>query len=389
MFTGTEQENLEAVLAAFEEETGATVDYTSTGDDVGATLGPRIAAGDAPDVAFLPQPGLMRDFVADGSLQPVQDVAGDLVDENYDPIWRELGSVDGTLYGVWFKAANKSTFWYNVGVFDDAGVEAPQDWAGLQDVAQTISDSGVAPISIGGADGWTLTDWFENVYIRTAGPEMYDMLAAHELPWTDESVTTALTTLAEVFGSAELLAGGTEGALQTDFETSVAKVFAEPPDGAMVYEGDFVASVISDDIGAELGTDADFFDFPSIGGSEPTVVGGGDVAVLLSDSEAGRELIRFLATPEAAEIWAERGGFLSPNQQVDLEVYPDDITRSLAESLVEAETFRFDLSDLQPAAFGGTIGQGMWKLLQDFLADPSAVDAIAQQLETQAAAAFG
>jgi len=50
--------------------------------------------------------------------------------------------------------------------------------------------------SIGGADGWTLTDWFENVYLRTAGPEKYDQLTAHEIPWTDQSVVEEMLTKA-------------------------------------------------------------------------------------------------------------------------------------------------------------------------------------------------
>ena len=46
---------------------------------------------------------------------------------------------------------------------------------------------------------WVLSDWFENIYVRTAGPEMYDQLATHEIPWTDKSVTEALTTMADYF----------------------------------------------------------------------------------------------------------------------------------------------------------------------------------------------
>ena len=83
------------------------------------------------------------------------------------------------------------------------------------------------------------------------------------------------------------------------------------------------------------------------------------------------------------------GGFASLNTNVDPSVYPDEIQQTTAGALGEAEVFRFDLSDLQPAAFGGTVGQGMFKLFQDFLQNPDDVDGIAQQLEDAAAAAFG
>lgn len=389
VWTGTEQENFQQVLDAFAERTGADVTYTSTGDDIAAVLGTRIEGGDPPDVAILPQPGLMADLAEQGALQPIEDVAGDEVDANYAPVWRELGSIDGTLYGVWFKAANKSTVWYNVGVFADAGVSPPATWDEFLEVARTIADFGVPPVSIGGADGWTLTDWFENVYIRSAGADAYDQLTRHEIPWTDDSVKDALGVMAELMGDESLIAGGTRGALQTDFPTSVTQVFTDPPKAAIVYEGDFVAGVITGETDAQLGTDADFFDFPAIDGSSPAVVGGGDVAVLLTDSDAGKALIEFLATPEAGEIWAGLGGFTSPNQGVDLSVYPDEITRKSAEALTTAEVFRFDLSDLQPAEFGATVGQGLFKLFQDFLANPDDIDGVTKAMEAAAAQAFG
>jgi ABC-type glycerol-3-phosphate transport system substrate-binding protein len=113
------------------------------------------------------------------------------------------------------------------------------------------------------------------------------------------------------------------------------------------------------------------------------------MVVMFKDNPAARSFVQYLATPEAAEIWVKRGGFSSPNQNVDENAYPDAILRSTATALAEAETFRFDLSDLQPSAFGGTVGQGLFKLFQDFLANPDDVDGIAQKMEDEAAKAFG
>jgi ABC-type glycerol-3-phosphate transport system substrate-binding protein len=388
IWSGDEQAAFKKVLDAFTEETGIKTRFTSTGDDIATVLGSRLEGGKPPDVAILPQPGLMKDLVGEKALQPIEDLVGTVVDENFAPVWRELGTVDGQLYGVWFKAANKSTIWYRPAAFEDAGIKPPKDFDELVKAASTLSDAGTVPFSIGGGDGWTLTDWFENVYLRTAGPEMYDKLAAHEIPWTDASVKEALTTLGQIFGKPEYLVGGVEGALSADMPKSVTQVFSEPSKAAMVFEGDFVAGTIKDETEAKLGEDADFFPFPAIGDSGKAIVGGGDVAVLLKDSEPGQALIKFLATPEAGAAWAEQGGFTSPNKALDAEVYPDDITRRSAQELVSVETFRFDLSDLQPAAFGGTSGQGMWKLLQDFIRTPTDIDGITGKLEEAAAAAF-
>lgn len=388
VWTGEEQGNFEAVLDAFSEETGITTSYKSTGDDVGAYLGTQIEGGSPPDVAMLPQPGLLRDLAGEGSLIPANEDVAAALGENFAPVWTDLGSADGSLYGVYFKAANKSTWWYNTAAFEQAGVEPPATWEDMLSAAQTVNASGVPFVSMGGADGWTLTDWFENIYIQTAGPEKYDQLANHEIPWTDQSVIDALDTWAELVGDEANLAGGTQGALQTDFPTSVSQVYTDPPKAATVYEGDFVAGVIAGETKAKVGADADFFPFPAIGEGGGAVIGGGDVAVALTDNEAAQELLAFLATPEAAEVWAAKGGFTSPNQALDTSVYPDDITRRSAESVASAEVFRFDLSDLQPAAFGGTVGKGLFLRFQDFLLSPDDAQAVAEALEKDAAKAF-
>jgi hypothetical protein len=389
-WTGAEQDRFEMVLDRFAEQTGATVRFRSAGDDVAAYVGPRIEGGDPPDLAILPQPGVLKSFAEQGDLVEIEDVAGDEIDANFGETAREVGSADGTLYGVWFKTAQKSTVWYNVNVFQEAGVEPPTTWDELLQVGQTVSDYGVAPYSIGADVGWPLTDLFENIYLRTAGPEMYDQLAAHDIPWTDPSVTDALTVMADVIGDDQMLAGGRDGATQTDFNGSVTQVFTDPPNGAIIFEGDFVGGVISGETDAQVGTDADFFDFPSIDGSEPVVLGGGDLAVLLDDTEGGRALIEYLATPEAAEVWAAEGGFISPNTAVDPSVYPDEQSQRAAEALVEAgDSVRYDMSDLQPTEFGATSGQGMWGILIDFLRDPGDVEGTAQALEDAASQAYG
>jgi alpha-glucoside transport system substrate-binding protein len=389
-WTSAEKDNFEQVLANFEDQTGADVRFLSAGDDIAAFLGPKIEGGQPPDVAILPQPGVLNSFVEQGDLLPIEDFAGDVVDENYAPGARDVGSVDGTLYAVWFRAAQKSTVWYNANVFNDAGVQPPSDWDGLLQDAQTISDFGVTPYSLGAGDGWTLSDLFENIYIRTAGPDMYDQLATHEIPWTDQSVKDALGVMADIVGDDSAIVGGVSGALQTDFNGSVTQVFADPPDGALIFEGNFVGGVITGETQAKVGTDADFFDFPSIDGSPPAVVGGGDLAVLLKDSEGGQALIRYLATPEAAEIWAGLGGYISPNKNVPVTAYTDPVDKRAAEALINAgDSVKYDLSDLQPTEFGATTGQGIWGILQDFMQNPTDVDGTAQQLEDAANAAYG
>jgi alpha-glucoside transport system substrate-binding protein len=388
IWVGTEQKSIQAVLDGFEEQCpDVTTTYNAAGDNIVTVLATAVQGGNPPDLATIAQPGTIREYADRGEIKPI-DFARDTVEANYSQSNVDLGTIDGKLYSFLFKGANKSTVWYNVPVFEDAGVEPPEDWDAFLDDAATIKASGVPAYSIGGADGWTLTDLFENIYIRTAGPEKYDQLATHEIPWTDQSVKDALAEMAKIFGDTDNIAGGTQGALQIDFPTSVTQVFADPPKAAMILEADFVEGEIVNSTEAKPESGFNVFAFPSINDSPPAVVGGGDQLVMFNDTPAARALVEYLATPEAAEIWVRRGGFSSPNKGVPEDAYQDPLLRETATALANAETFRFDLSDLQPSAFGGTVGQGLFKLFQDFLANPNDVDGIAQQMEDAAAKAF-
>jgi ABC-type glycerol-3-phosphate transport system substrate-binding protein len=190
--------------------------------------------------------------------------------------------------------------------------------------------------------------------------------------------------MAQVLGDKSNIAGNP---LQTDFPGSITNVFQ--PSGekaAMTFEGDFVPGVAAGQTKAKAKTDFDVFPFPAVNGKGGDyVVGGGDVIVMFKDNPAARALVKYLSTAGAAEIWAKRGGFSSPNKNVDPSVYPDAITRTTATALAKASTFRFDMSDLAPSAFGGT---SEFADLQAFLKDPASVDSVTAKLESDATAAY-
>jgi alpha-glucoside transport system substrate-binding protein len=382
VWSDEEQASFERVLDVFEQRTGSEVTYVPGGDETPTVLATRLAGGSPPDVAGIAQPALIHTLARAGSLVPLDPATEAVVDAQFAPVWKELGTVDGDLYGFVFKAANKSTIWYDADQLGPAFVP-PQTWDEFVDLLRKKSDTGDTPLSVGGADGWTLTDWFENVYLQTAGGEMYDKLARHEIPWTDPSVRTALQTLGRAFRP-EYLPGGISGALQTEFAESVVDVFGEDPRASIVFEADFVAGVIAESTSATVGQDARVFPFPRIGAT-PAVVSGGDMVVALTNEPATAALMQFLASSEAASIWAAHGGFVSPNREVEMGVYPDDTMRQIAEELVGAESLRFDMSDLMQGSLGGTPGDRFWRAMQDYLADPNQVDRILADLEAATA----
>ncbi len=386
VWTADEQKYFQAVLDEFEKKyPNVKVKYNPAGNNTPTVLGTAVEGGNPPDLASVAQPGLIKEFAEKGALKPIEFARSDL-EANYPADLVKLGEIDGKLSSFVFKAANKSTVWYNVEAFTNAGVEPPKTWDEFLEAAKTLKASGTPAYSLGGAEGWTLTDLFENVYLRQAGPEKYDQLATHDIPWTDASVKEALKAMGEIFSDTDNIVGGKSGALQTDFPGSVSKVFTNPAKGAMVIEGDFVPGVAKTKLEAESGYNV--FAFPEIGDTTGAVVGGGDSIIMFKDSPAAQALVKYLASPEAAAVRAKLGGFSTPNKNMDPGAYPDEVTRTTATAISEAETFRFDMSDLAPAGFGGTPGQGEWKILQDFLSNPSDVDGTAAKLEKAAAKAF-
>lgn len=404
VWAGTERERFLRVLKRFTERTSFEVSFATDSPradrDLANTLNSYIDRGCPPDVVLLPQPGLLRKLAGEGKLLALNDVIGDLLDQNYLPEWTDQTRLpgDASLYGVPFKGAHKSLVWYNPTAFKLAGItKEPETFDQLKDAAAKLEDVGIPPFAVSGKDGWTLTDWFENVYLKMWGAARYDDLAEHRIPWTDETVTRTLAELAGLFATPGWVAGGTTGALQTTYEESVDLVFGVEgiPRAAMVMEGDFVANQLAE-TGAKIGVDAKFFDFPAVGdaantGSPATaatrVAGskavGGDLAAVLKGraTPAAKALVRFLATPDAAEVWLEEGGFLSPNLKVKANAYPEAATHSGDVAHADATEFIFDLSDRQYPNFGSNPNDGMWRILQDFLLRPETVEETAERLE--------
>jgi alpha-glucoside transport system substrate-binding protein len=384
------QKQFQDVINAFNKTyPNVKVNYKPVGNNLPTVLQTAVAGGHPPDMADIAQPGTVAQLAAQGKLKPIT-YATSTIDKNFAPAWKQLGTYSGKLYALVFKAANKSVIWYNVPAFKTAGVTPPKTFSQLLKDAQTIKASGTPAYSIGGADGWTLTDMFENIYLRTFGAAKYNLLSQHKIKWTDPSVKTALTTMGKIIGDTSNIAGGTSGALQYGFNDSVTNAFGSPPKGAMVFEADFVGGVITSSTKAKAKTGFNTFTWPSItpGPDAGAVEIGGDLFVTFRDNPAIEAFVNYLASPQAAEVWAKQGGFGTGNKNVPASIYPDPITRATEAPIGTAKAVVFDMSDEQPPSFGATAGQGEWGLFQDFLKSPSDVAGIQKQLESAAAAAY-
>ncbi|GAA0342832.1 ABC transporter substrate-binding protein [Actinoallomurus spadix] len=352
IWSGSELSRFRSVLAPFVRG-GVDVGVRSAGNDLDALIANRVARTAVPDVALIQSPAMVdahRDRLT--PLPPARGIPAS---------WADLLARDGTNYGVWFKAAHKSLVWYRR---DRLGGDQAATWDQWVDLCRAMAASGHPPLALGAADGWVLTDWFENALL-SVDPEVYRALVGGAPLWTHPRVREALRRVGEVWAIPGAFPGGPRRALLIQFDQAVLDVFRHGR-AAMLVGADFDHPVIEQFGSAPAG----WFRFPCREGEKRSLIVGGDAAVLLNrHSDAGRELIAWLATPRAADIWARAGGFLSVNPAV--KDYPPDLA-ALADQ-VRAETTTgqgpaFDLSDQLGGRLTGSDGRGTWKIFQDFFA---------------------
>jgi len=368
-FQGAEEEAFLETLAPFEEESGITIEYTGD-QDFTTTIRTRADAGDAPDIAFFPQPGGLLDMADDGLVAPLNDVI-DLpaIEETLIPGFLDAATQDGDVYGAPMRMAVKSLVWYPKKAYEDAGYNTePATMTELQEVADQIQSDGTAPWCVGWesdqATGWVGTDWLEEFVLRTAGPDVYDQWVAHEIPFDDPQIVEALDAAGEILKSDQVL-GGSKAILNTAFADAMAPAFKNPPSCFLHRQGNFATSFYPEDVQANLDEEVGVYALPPIEGGfdgQP-ILGGGDLAATFNgDDEDTQEVLAWLTSDQFGAEWAQAGGWLSPHATFDASNYPDETTRTIAESAAGSDVFRFDASDLMPAVIGsGTFWTEMVK----------------------------
>jgi len=375
----------------FEECTGATIKYEGS-RDFEAQLPVRIKAGNAPDIAYIPQPGLLNTLVTDnpGKVFAAGDLATKNVDTYYAPEWKTYGSVDGTFYAVPVGANVKSFVWYSPSMFADKGYAVPTTWDEMMALTDTISKTNegasrpwCAGIESGGATGWPATDWVEDVMLRENGPEVYDQWVSHEIPFNDPKVVSALNKVGAILKNPAYVNGGL-GDVKSIATTSFTEAGLPVADGQCYMHRQASFYQANWDEGTTVGEDGDVWAFylPSMTPDTKPVLGGGEFAAAFSDRPEVQAFQAYLASPEWSNAKAKatpNGGWLSANKDLDPNNLTKPIDRLSYEILSDDQAvFRFDGSDLMPSAVGAG---SFWKQMTNWIALNKSSQEVADAIE--------
>jgi alpha-glucoside transport system substrate-binding protein len=386
---GDEQQNFMDMVKPFEDQSGAKIQYEGT-RDLNAVLTTRVSGGNPPDVAGLPGPGPMAQFARQGKLIDLNGVFDQAQMKSwYSDDWMKLAQVDGKQTGIFIKSALKGLVWYSPKAFSQGAFQAPKSWDELMQLSQKMASSGTTPWSIGlesgAASGWPGTDWIENILLRQAGAEVYDQWHQGKAKWSSDQVKKAWQTWGQIVGDTKMVFGGKQAILSTNFGDAANPLFANPPKAFLHLQADFMTSFITKaNKNLKPGEDFSVFLMPGTDATNVRAEVGGDLFGMFKDTPAARELMKWLVTPDAQQIWVKKGGALSPNKAVPESAYPDPVAKTAAGIATSAKTLRFDGSDLMPDA----MNSAFFKACLDFVNNPGNLDSILANLDKVQADAY-
>jgi alpha-glucoside transport system substrate-binding protein len=366
---GGEGQGFAAAIADFATATGIAVQVDSIGSSHETVLKTRIEGGSPPDMAVLAQPTGVLAYAADGKLIDVATFM-DSAKLNADfPTTIGLISEGGHIWGVPTKADVKSMIWYPIKAFEAKGYVVPTTWDELVALADKIVADGAGfPFcaSAGGpgtATGWQLTDWVEEVLLKTEEPQVTADWISHDIPFTDPRIKAAFDRVGGLLFKDGYVEGGGPAIVNNPMTEVMDPMFegdTMTPGCWMQkipvwYGPDFFPDkrVNGGDSKYVVGEDIGIFPFPTISEEFRGAEGSADAIMVLADRPEVRAFVEFLATPEGLKNWITGNGVLSPNVNTPAEWYAGNYKLKVANDIASGATaIGFDASDLMPPAVG-------------------------------------
>ena len=371
--TGSEADALNASFTKFTKDTGIKVQYTGDKSFEGNIV-TKVQGGSAPDIAIVPQPGLLATLVGTGQVVQPDATTTSNVSKYWSKSWKTYGTVGGKFYAAPMLANVKGFVWYSPAKFKEWGVTIPKTWDELLTLTKTIQEkTNAAPwcvgFSSGDASGWPGTDWIEDLVLRQAGPDVYDQWVAGKVKFTDQPIKDAFDAVGKILLNPKYVNAGF-GDVKSINSTAFADVAAKVADGTcpMTHQASFLSSNFltvktKDGKTPTIAPDGDVYAFllPGIKEGSSSVEAGGEFVASFSNKKAVQMVQDFMSSPDFANARVKLGGVISANNGADASLASSQFLSDAMKTLQDPKTVaRFDASDLMPATVGsGSFWKGM------------------------------
>jgi len=377
-------DGLKAGLAPLAQQQGITVNWQKI-DNINQVIMTKIQANDVPDIAMIPQPGVVADIVTRNKATALDNILDmNSLKSSMLPGTLEAGTVNGKLYGLLVSANTKDFVWYPKKAWDAAGYKAPTTLDELDALTQKIKSDGKAQapwcmgIESSAATGWPATDWFESLVMRYGGADQYNQWVQHKIKFDSPLVRQAAAEFDKIMFTQGNVLGARKSIASTNFGTAGNPMF-DPKPGCFLYkQGSFITTFFPKTVQANLPTEAGVFYFPPAkAGGEKPIEGGGDMAVLLKNSAGASAVMKLLSDKSIGEK-AMGSSFLSPHKDFDVSLYKGAIAQQVAKITYSSSIFLFDGSDAMPGAVGaGTF----WKDMTAWISGQESLDTALKNID--------
>lgn len=200
---GGEEEALMALFDVFEDQYPDFDPVSSAvaggaGTDAKAVMITRLVGGNPPD-SFQVHGGaeLFYSYVDPGFMEPLTDRMEDWgVKDEFNPeILDMVRGDDGEIYSVPLNVHRSNVMWYNKGMLEEHGLEAPETVDEMLEVFEALEQEDITPLALGDVNRWPTLHLFENLMLATMGPEDYNAVWDGEIGLDHEGVREALELL--------------------------------------------------------------------------------------------------------------------------------------------------------------------------------------------------
>ena len=320
----------------------------------------------------------MQFFAAQELLGPIDDVwEASLNDQMSEGFKLASTGQDGLLYFV------PITYYawgihYRPSIFQQNGWAVPTTMDELMALAESMQSAGITPFAFGNDGRWPAMGTFDQLNFRLNGYQFHIDLMAGKESWTDERVKNVFTQW--------------ETLLPHHQENPNGRTWQEA--GSAFANGECGMMTIGNFVGIQFPngdtSDLDFFPWPAMNDEFGTdtveaPIDGWMMAKSPKNPDAAKELLRYIGSAEAQQVYLSvDSSVIGASQGIPETQYNALQAKSRAAVAEATYVTQFLDRDTSPEFASNVAGQAF----ADFIADPSSIDGILEDMQAQAEVIF-